>query len=161
FGLDSKGELLIADHGGGYYRLEPTPREDKPAKFPTKLSDTGIFLSVKDHKPDPGLIPYSVNAPLWSDGAEKERFLGLPGVARIAMTGPGGWNFPDGTVLVKTFSLPTTSGHKRIETRLLTRRLGQWAGYSYVWNDEQSDAELVGAAGQDRTYEVRSPDGGA
>src|SRR5262245_48858828 len=76
FGLDSKGELLIADHGGAYYRLEPTPREDNPPVFPRKLSETGVFSSVKDHIVRPGLIPYSVNAPLWSDGAHKERFIG-------------------------------------------------------------------------------------
>ena len=159
FGLDSKGELLIADHGGGYYRLEPTPREEHPAKFPTRLSETGIFLSVKDHRPHPGLIPYSVNAPLWSDGAAKERFLGLPGTSQIDMADNRGWNFADGTVLVKTFSLPTTAGPRRIETRLLTRQQGQWAGYSYLWNDDQSDALLVEAAGTNRTYEVRDGEG--
>ena len=51
--------------------------------FPRKLSETGLFASTKDHAPAPGLIPYSVNAPLWSDGAEKERFLALPGDTQI------------------------------------------------------------------------------
>jgi glucose/arabinose dehydrogenase len=155
FGLDARGELLIADHGGGLYRLEPTPREGRPAKFPTKLSETGIFASVKDHRPQPGLIPYSVNAALWSDGAFKERFLGLPGLAQIDFTNWRGWNFPDGTVLVKTFSFDAPGGgRRRVETRLLTKQDGQWAGYSYAWNDEQSDATLVGAAGLDKAVEV-------
>src|SRR5262249_42592737 len=43
---------------------------------------------------------------------------------------------------------------RRIETRLLTRQQGKWAGYSYIWNAEQTDAELVAGAGQDRVYEV-------
>jgi PBP4 family serine-type D-alanyl-D-alanine carboxypeptidase len=156
FGIDTHGELLIADHGGGYYQLEPWPKDYKPAKFPTKLSETGLFTSVKGHEPHPGLIPYSVNAPLWSDGAEKERFIALPGAAQIEFGTWRGWNFPDLTVLVKTFSLPVgKDGMRRIETRLLTRQDGQWYGYSYLWNDEQTDADLVTAEGQDRVYEVR------
>jgi glucose/arabinose dehydrogenase len=158
FGLDGKGELLVVDHGGGLYRLEPTPKQTTTVKFPAKLSETGIFRSVKDHQTHAGLIPYSVNAPLWSDGADKERFIGLVGDAHIDFTESRGWNFPDGTVLVKTFSLPTTTGKKRIETRLLTRQLGQWAGYSYQWNNSQDEAELVAAAGVDQTFEVRDAD---
>jgi uncharacterized repeat protein (TIGR03806 family) len=158
FGLDSKGELLIADHGGSYYRLEPTPKDDRPAKFPTKLSETGLFASVKEHRPHPALIPYAVNAPLWSDGAEKERFIALPGLTQIDFTASHGWNFPEGTVLVKTFSLATAAeDRRRIETRLLTKQQGQWYGYSYLWNEGQTDADLVAAEGTDRNYEVRDP----
>jgi glucose/arabinose dehydrogenase len=156
FGLDSRGELLIVDHGGGLYRLEPVPRQANPPKFPTRLSETGIFASVKDHVPQPGLIPYSVNAELWSDGAFKERFLGLPGMDQIEFTSWRGWNFSDGAALVKTFSFDAPNGRRRrVETRLLTKQQGQWAGYSYIWNDEQTDAVLVGEAGLDRTIEVR------
>jgi glucose/arabinose dehydrogenase/mono/diheme cytochrome c family protein len=156
FGIDTRGELLIADHGGGYYQLEPWPRDYKPAKFPTKLSETGLFTSVREHQAHPGLIPYSVNAPLWSDGAEKERYIALPGAGQIEFSTNRGWNCPDLTVLVKTFSLPVgKAGMRRIETRLLTRQEGQWYGYSYLWNDEQTDAELVAAEGLDRAYEVR------
>jgi glucose/arabinose dehydrogenase len=158
FGLDSKGELLIADHGGGYYRLEPTPKEEKPAKFPKKLSETGLFTSVKEHRVHPALVPYSVNAALWSDGAEKERFIALPGVTTIDFTASRGWNFPEGTVLVKTFSLDLAGqGRRRIETRLITKQQGQWYGYSYLWNDAQADADLVAGTGIDRDYEVRDP----
>jgi glucose/arabinose dehydrogenase len=155
FGLDSSGELLICDHGGGaLYRLEPTPPE-KPAKFPTRLSETGLFRSVKAHEPEAGVVPYSVNAPLWSDGAAKERFLAVPGLEPIDMTGSRGWNFPDGTVLVKTFALDTPDGRRRVETRLLTKPAGQWVGYSYRWNDEQTDAVLVGRAGADVAFTVK------
>ncbi len=161
FGLDSHGELLIADHGSGYYRLEPTPKEEHPAKFPTKLSETGLFASVKEHRVHPGVVPYTVNAALWSDGAEKERFMALPGATTIDFTPSRGWTFPEGTVMVKTFSLdltdepPGSSRRKRVETRLLTKQQGQWYGYSYQWNAAQTDADLVVAPGIDRTYEVR------
>jgi glucose/arabinose dehydrogenase/mono/diheme cytochrome c family protein len=156
FGLDSHGELLIADHGGGYYRLELAPKVDRPANFPTKLSETGLFTSAKDHRVHPALVPYSVNAPLWSDGADKERFMALPGLTNIDFTTTGGWNFPEGAVMVKTFSLDLAgAGRRRIETRLLTRQSGQWYGYSYLWDDAQRDADLVAGDGTDRTYEVR------
>ncbi len=166
FGTDAHGELLIADHGSGYYQLEPAPRDVPLAKFPTRLSQTGLFTSVKDHQPDPALIPYSVNAPLWSDGTEKERFLALPGTGQIELTANRGWKLFDGAVLVKTFSLDLEAGNpasrRRIETRLLTRQEGQWYGYSYIWNDAQTDAELVEAAGRDHLYTIQDaqqPDG--
>src|SRR5208283_3649228 len=91
FGTDSKGDLLIVDYGGGLYRLEAAPPDPMPSKFPTRLSETGLFASVKEHRPAPGLIPYSVNAPLWSDGAEKERFIALRGTTQIEFTSERGW----------------------------------------------------------------------
>jgi glucose/arabinose dehydrogenase len=169
FGIDSRGELLVADHRGSeegaLYYLEPTPADVAPSKFPRKLSESGLFADVAKHAMQPGAIPYSVNSPLWSDGALKERFLAIPhkeGVdMRIGFTRKNGWNFPDETVLVKSFALETTPGdpasRRWIETRFLTRQQGEWAGYSYLWNDEQTDAELVPAEGLDREYELRVP----
>lgn len=168
FGLDSRGELLVADHRenkeGAYYYLEPTPPAAATTTFPRKLSESGLFANVKDHTPQPGAIPYSVNSPLWSDGAHKERFLAIPEHAatdfKIDLGAKNGWNFPDETVLVKSFALNTTSGNpisrRWIETRFLTKQAGEWVGYSYAWNDEQSDAELVAAEGLDREFDVGS-----
>jgi uncharacterized repeat protein (TIGR03806 family) len=154
FGTDSRGELLIVDYGGGLYRLEKSPEDQQPNKeFPQRLSDTGLFESAKDHEMHPALIPYTVNAALWSDGAHKDRWIALPDETRIEFTEKGGWNFPDGAVLVKTFSLDQQAGEptsrRRIETRLLTKQQGEWQGYSYVWNEQQTDATLVGSAGAD------------
>ena len=169
FALDSQGELLVGDHRGNgegaYYYLEPTPAETAPSKFPRKLSESGLFAEVASHAMQPGVIPYSVNSPLWSDGAHKERFIAIPhkegADMRVGYTRKGGWNFPDETVLVKSFALETTPGdpasRRWIETRLFTRQQGEWAGYSYVWNEEQTDAELVPAEGLDREYEVHGP----
>jgi len=163
------GDVLVLDDGSGIYKLVATPKEAVAHQppFPRKLSETGLFASTRDHVPAPGLIPYTVNSPLWSDGAIKERFIAIPGDGKIELTPARGWNFPDGTVLVKTFSLELDPGkaasRRRLETRLFTRQMGQWAGYTYVWNDEQTDATLAPAAGLDRTFEIRDPsaDGGA
>lgn len=166
FGLDSRGELLVADHRekgeGAYYHLEPAPQESANSTFPRKLSESGLFASVKEHAMQPGVIPYSVNSPLWSDGAHKERFLAIPEKAaadfKIDLSAKNGWNFPDETVLVKSFALESTAGdpatRRWIETRFLTKQGGEWVGYSYAWNDDQTDAELVAAEGLDREYEV-------
>src|SRR5262249_38093038 len=130
FGLDGKGNLLVADHGGAYYYLEKAPPDPKAAAaFPRKLSETGLFRSVKGHEVQPGLIPYSVNAPLWSDGAYKERYIALPGDdPRIDIGTNRGWNFPDLTVLVKSFALEAVEGdaatRRWVETRLLTKQDG-------------------------------------
>ena len=160
FGVDHDDEILIVDLTRGIYQLERKP--DTTEKFPTQLSETGLFISVKNHQIDSGLIPYSVNAPLWSDGARVERFIALPGESqiKIASNDGVGWSFPDGTALIQTFSLDLEAGNPdskhRIETRMLTRQQGEWVGYSYIWNDEQTDATLVDAAGTDHVFTIQA-----
>ncbi|MFO0844859.1 MAG: PQQ-dependent sugar dehydrogenase [Gemmataceae bacterium] len=173
FGQDHEGEVYAVDWvGGQLHRLVKAPPVTAKNDFPRRLSATGLFASTKDLTPGPGLIPYSVNAQLWSDGAAKERYLAVPGEGKIEVDtviypdGPGaprGWRFPDGTVAVKTFFLDTEAGRRRLETRLLhfehlggSEEVGDqyWRGYTYVWNDEQTDAVLLDARGADRTYKV-------
>ena len=80
---------------------------------------------------------------------------------------PPGWRFPDGTVLVKTFSMEAEAGNpasrRRLETRLLHFQNipgtdeygdGYWRGYTYLWNDEQTDAVLAESA-SDRALAVK------
>lgn len=181
FGEDRQGELYLVDFAGGkLHRLvKADAQPEQAAPFPRKLSETGLFASTRDHRPAAGVIPYTVNSPLWSDGAEKDRFLALPGLSQIEFEAviypqpaPGsrpGWRFPDGTVLVKTFSLDLEKGNpgsrRRLETRLLHYEKAPgnddeygnqvWHGYTYVWNDEQTDAELLDAGGLDREYTIR------
>jgi len=139
FAVNYHGELLIVDHTGGIYRLSRTPPQKHAQKFPTRLSQTGLFRSTKDHRPEAGLMPYSVNAPAWTDGASVERFMALPDESRIG-------RLTNGAVLMQTISL----AGQRVETRLLTRQNGQWVGYSYRWNDRQTDATLVDAKGAEK-----------
>src|SRR4029079_6461232 len=131
FGLDMHDELLVADHHGdgegGYYYLEPVGQTSLSARsaFPRKLSDSGLFASVKGHAIQPGVIPYSVNSPLWSDGAYKERYFAIPehaaSNAKIDLAKKNGWDFPDETVLIKPSALEATAGdpspRRWIETR--------------------------------------------
>jgi uncharacterized repeat protein (TIGR03806 family) len=165
FAADSRGEILIADHRGedkgGFYTLEPTPPTG-PSSFPRTLSASGLFRSVKNHEMEPALIPYSVNAPLWGDKAFKKRWIALPGAdSKIDFTTSRGWNFPEGTVLVKSFGLEleesNPASRRWIETRFLTKQQGEWYGYSYAWNDEQTEGFLVEGSGKDRRFEIGVP----
>ena len=176
FGTDSAGELLIVHHaggaGGGLFRLTARPPDSgAEPPFPRKLSESGLFASVRDHRMAEGVIPYDVNSPLWSDGTHKARFFALPTEADAAgrpaskpieVRTARGWNFPDGTVLVKSFAIDDREGdpatRRWIETRFMVRQEGEWAGYSYEWNDDQTDAELVADAGKDRDFAIRTAD---
>lgn len=153
FSLDHHGGLLIVDHGGAIHRLLRNPHAEMVSKFPQRLSETGLFASTASHAISPGVIPYSVNSPGWFDGAHAERFIGLPGLATMDYTPSEGKNFTNGTVFVQTLSFETETGNpasrKRIETRILTRQTGLWAGYSYRWDGEEKDATLVPARGED------------
>ena len=172
FGVDAAGELLIVDYRtkGAFFTLEPTPAETSPARFPQKLSESGLFASVPAHVMQPGVVPYSVNAPLWSDGAFKLRFFAIPADAgkdgkppKIGYSANGSWSFPDRTVLVKSFGLETELGNRAsrrwIETRFLTKTDGEWVGYSYAWNEQQTDAALVEKSGRKQEFVIQQPDG--
>lgn len=152
FGLTPAGDLLIADHtGDGLYRLEPAPVVKDPVLFPTRLSETGLFASVPELRPAPGVQPFMINAPAWHDGAVATRLLALPGEAVAEENGPWKtWNLPDGTALAQTLSLSPAEGQpaRRIETRVLLKQANDWAAYSYLWNDAQTEATLVPEAGQ-------------
>lgn len=163
FAEDTSGRLLVCDYRpkeeSAIYYLEAVPPQTEPSKFPRKLSDSGLFVKGAGHKVVPGVIPYTVNSPLWSDGAYKERFIALPGEEKITPTGRRSWDFPEATVLIKSFALESTAGdpktRKWIETRFLTKQEGEWIGYSYQWNEAGTDAELVGAKGLDQEFTIR------
>lgn len=178
FGEDNAGELYLIDHmGGALHRLVTNSVSNAAADFPRKLSETGLFSSTQRHQFAPGIIPFSVIAPQWCDNATKERFFGLPGQSKIEFEtvtypqpAPGslpGWRFPDGTVIAETLSLELETGNpasrRRLETRLLhyeqlpgSEEVGDqfWRAYTYAWNDEQTDAELVDVGGADRTFTI-------
>ena len=152
FSNTHRGELLVADLSGGINRLVVNPESLKPfdeTVFPHRLSETGLFESVPEHRMAAGVIPYSVNTPAWHDGATAERFLAIPGDGQMTWAATNAFTCPNGTVLVQTLTLGTGHNARRIETRLLTRRQNEWTGYSYEWNSEQTDAVLVDNDGKD------------
>jgi uncharacterized repeat protein (TIGR03806 family) len=132
---------------------------------PMKLSQTGCVDPMDPTKPAASLIPYDVNSPLWSDGAAKQRFMALPdgqlihvkdctrdpaSCASVKGSGSnpdeGHWEFPVGTVLVKSFLFR----NKFLETRLFIHLPTKWAGITYEWSDDQKDATLLDFFGKDK-----------
>lgn len=161
FGEDTAGELYLLDYErtGQIHRLIPNSSAGiRNQRFPTKLSESGLFTSTASQEPSPGVIPYRINASLWSDGATAERWLALGGVAPAEATPLGIWKLPDGSVLARTVSIETEKGNaksrRRVETQVLHRESGSWRPYSYVWDDAQQDATLAPAEGVTKTSEV-------
>ncbi|MBL8611436.1 MAG: PQQ-dependent sugar dehydrogenase [Myxococcales bacterium] len=147
FTEDEEGELFVLGLiPGRVYKMVPKTASP-PDTFPKKLSETGCFDAADPKKPAPGLVPYAPVAPFWSDGADKQRWIAVPDGKTVAVGPDGDFDFPNGTVLAKEFRL----GGKRIETRLFMRHDdGNWGGYSYEWNDAETDATLVPFGGKNK-----------
>ncbi|MDP7014898.1 MAG: PQQ-dependent sugar dehydrogenase [Pirellulaceae bacterium] len=158
FGEDVNGEFYVLDHPAGtIHRFIPNPVKDESKDFPRKLSATGLFASVGKQTPSPGVIPYSINSEPWADYAVAERFVAVPGDGSITPTAAA-YTFPMNSVLVKTLSLDMQHGkaesRRKVETQILHFDGAEWQPYTYRWNDEQTDAELLGASGDETTFEV-------
>lgn len=140
FTEDADGELYVVSYLDGFiYRIEPDTGI-APGAFPTMLSDTGCVNPADPTQMAEGVIPYEINAPFWSDGAVKDRWFAIPDGTTITVDLNGDFVFPDNSVAIKNFRI----NNKLVETRLLVKHAdGSWAGYSYEWNDQETDASLV------------------
>ncbi len=122
--------------------LDARPNNDDcigSGDFPERLSEHACFESEPPRVSD-AFVPYAVNAPLWSDGAGKDRYIALPNDTAMEVQRNGNFELPPGGTLVKEFVI----GDRYLETRLLTRdEDGEWHAATYVWNDDQDDAELT------------------
>jgi uncharacterized repeat protein (TIGR03806 family) len=116
--------------------------------FPQKLSDWHLFLGQgAGSQPNRGVLPYDLNTPLFSDYAAKYRFVWMPPGAAAQYREDQVFDFPVGTVLVKSFAFPANGGKNKnedrlIETRLLVHGKAGWVGLPYVWNESQTEARL-------------------
>lgn len=110
---------------------------------PAKLSDTGLFADAVARTIAAGVRPYSPQYPLWSDGAEKLRWVSLPKGRTIDVSDSDVWRFPVGTRFWKQFSF----GGRRVETRYI-EKTGKtaWLFATYVWDEGQREANLAPAA---------------
>jgi mono/diheme cytochrome c family protein len=97
---------------------------------------TFLFPKLSDYKQ--ATVSYTVPTPLFSDYTDKERMISIPFNKKIIITGNGLPQFPDGTILFKTFS---KQGIK-IETRVLLKTASGWEAGTYIWNEAQQDAYL-------------------
>ena len=160
FGEDNAGELYVVAQNGRLYQLNES---GGGGSQPVLLSQTGLFTNLANLTPASGLIEYDLNVPFWSDGALKRRWVGIPQTATVAFSPTGDWTFPVGTVIVKHFEMELTEGNpatrRRLETRLLLRdSAGDWLGFTYKWNNAQTDADLL-VSGQSENLTVTTPNG--
>ena len=141
FGQDADGELYVLDYERGAIRRLAFTAGNGSDNVPDLLSETGCIDTAEAGAPElDSLIPYGLNAAFWSDGAAKDRWLGLPEGQNITVPDNDDWDFPNGTVLVKHFHL----NDRLAETRLFMRHPdGGWAGYTYRWNEAQTEATRV------------------
>jgi uncharacterized repeat protein (TIGR03806 family) len=111
---------------------------------PAQLSAYGFFRDGAAREPAPSVTPYLLNAALFSDGAEKLRYVYVPPGAKARYDAEAAFDFPVGSALIKTFATPDGSGALRfIETRLLLRQAAGWRALPYVWRADGSDADLA------------------
>ncbi len=119
-----------------------------------KLSDYHFYEGdLKNLEPNPTLLPYDLTTGLFSNYAEKQRLIYFPVGSEAAYINneQETIDFPDGTIIIKTFfyynDLRDESKGKRVlETRLLIRKAGVWEAADYIWNEEQTEAyhEIAG-----------------
>jgi len=157
FTLAPGGDLIVIDHGGNaLHRLvkSPPPPPNAPL-FPELLSKTGLFKSVTEQSPEAGVVAYQVNSEGWNDGATSQRWMAVPESKKAVYKNDQPWDFPNGTALAQTLSLPAGEGGpaRKVETRVLLRQQNEWQGYSYRWNKDGGDAVLVPSSGADAEIE--------
>lgn len=173
FCTDTEGEIYLMNvngtntAGGTIRKLVAAGVSTEPPQF---LSQTGVFTNLTTLATAPGVIPYHVANPLWSDAAAKSRWIILPNdgthdtaAEKITFDEEGSWVFPAGTVFVKHFEVATNENNpsqvKRFETRFLICTAGGGKyGVTYRWNPAGTDAELL-TTGQGEDFPVTLQNG--
>ncbi len=115
--------------------------------IPAVLSETGMYSDFANKVVAEDLIYYEVNTPYWVDGTHKKRWIWLPPGTQITPNDSIGWDYPEGTVIVKNFSLDTIVGDPSseitIETRIIVKRATRWRYMTYEWRIDQTEANLA------------------
>lgn len=139
------------------------------APLPETLYDTGAFTNLLSLtgaqdplQPAPGILPYTINVPFWSDNALKSRWFSIPNTnLTMNFNATGNWSFPTGMVWIKNFNIELTNGDPssqiRLETRLLVKNDSGVYGACYIWNSK-TNAVLAPSSGMDTNFVVN--DGG-
>ena len=170
FGTDHDGELYFIEGGQNKQIKTLAPIYTSNRNVPTLLSETDAFTDLQTLEPAPGLIPYTLNVPFWSDGALKTRWIAIPNDGsydtpqeQIVFDEEDAWTYPAGTVAIKHFEMsvdyssPTKT--RRLETRFLIRgENDDFYGLTYRWNEDGTDAELLNGEFSE-IIPIRRPEG--
>ena len=163
FGVDPRnGDLLYTDEQNainGTVKVITYTNSFVGAPLPPTLADTGAFSDLEALTPQPGIVPYEINVPFWSDNAMKTRWFSLPNTnLTIGFNPDGNWLFPTGMVWIKHFELELTNGvpesRKRLETRFIVKNTDGVYGITYRWGDSTTNATLVPEEGMDEPFVI-------
>jgi len=124
--------------------------DEVPAR---NLSAYNFFADMAGQVPNEGVLPYDLNTPLYTDYANKHRFVWMPEGLAATYDENGAFIFPVGAVLIKTFGYlhdirDPAQGERLIETRVMVHKPEGWVGFAYRWNEEGTDARLAVAGGR-------------
>jgi glucose/arabinose dehydrogenase/mono/diheme cytochrome c family protein len=164
FGVDpANGDVLMANQTSDTIRRLAYSTNFVGTPFPSTLAGTGAFTNLAALAPAPGIVPYDINVPFWSDHALKWRWFSVPDTNQtITFSRDGNWTFPPGSVWIKHFELELTNGapesRVRLETRLLVKTTNGVYGVTYRWTTPPTNALLVADEGLDEPFIVN--DGG-
>jgi uncharacterized repeat protein (TIGR03806 family) len=125
------------------FTYKSTPPASKP---PETLSSFGFFTgNIALLQPAEGVVPYDLATPLFSNYAEKARFIKLPSGTSARYHATEAFDLPVGTYLVKNFYYPNDfrdlkKGRRIMETRIMLRDEQGWQTWPYIWNEAQTEA---------------------
>jgi len=143
FGETRDGELLVVTSFSGIFKFAENATS---IEFPATLSATGLFSDLASLTPVSGFIEYQPSHPFWSDGTIKRRWIGVPDNATIDFTADD-WTFPVGSVSIKHFEFErvqnSPDSRRRLETRVIYNTNQGWEGFTYRWNAEETEANLI------------------
>ena len=160
-GLLALGLSMVAFSGaiGGNAAISQLPTVNDAAvlgEMPRALSEFGFFSDMREQSGSQDVTSYRLNTPLYSDGADKLRFVYTPAGESFTADGEGLLQFPVGSALIKTFAFGEGDERQLIETRVLLHRADGWLALPYRWNEEQTEARLALAGAR---IPVTRPDG--
>jgi hypothetical protein len=116
--------------------------EEPPPPVPDTLAETGLYKDFAARTLADGVVAFDIKYPLWSDGAEKSRWLRLPPGGTIDKSNPDHWTYPKGTKAWKEFR----RDGKRVETRFL-EKTGEgswgWRYVAYAWSEDGATAKAA------------------
>lgn len=135
-GLSLAGLIMAACSGPATGPDMTVILSPKPAQY---LSDYGLFRDAGARQPAAGVVAYDLVNPLFTDYADKSRYAFIPDGSAARFDASDVFEFPVGSVLVKTFAYED----RYIETRLLIHQDTGWQAIPYVWNEAGTQAQYA------------------
>jgi hypothetical protein len=121
-------------------------------RAPAHLRETGLYSDWEHKLVAQDVLTYSPQYPLWSDGAQKRRWIRLPRGKWINAANPDVWSFPVGTQFWKEFQFD-----RRVETRYMRLLAdGSWLFAAYFWNEDGTEAVLAPVGGINECHSITS-----